>query len=264
MKRTLPIGRLAACALAATLLTACAENAPATPPPAAPAAPSPEIRARLDEVQRLASQMQYDEAVALFEAVRSTQPAEVTALDGLKMVVVYAEVGDQAKHEELTRWLVDRHRVPASATDAERSVKGYIVRAASTDPEVIAHAVVMTRYASEHAAADGEGRYQGFFDTSRGVAAYRAGNVAEAIALLATTMDHESLYVRSLALPVQAMAELARGNRNEAAALAERARRVARDLPKPGSDEYAIEWTDVLISRMVLEEMEAAFAKAGS
>ena len=118
----------------------------------------------------------------------------------------------------------------------------------------------MTRYASEHAAADGEGQYQGFFDTSRGIAAYRVGRFAEASKLLATTTDHQSVYVRSLSLPFYAMSERARGNRQMADTLAERARSTARTLPEPGTDEYGVEWTDILISRKALEEMETASA----
>jgi hypothetical protein len=119
----------------------------------------------------------------------------------------------------------------------------------------------MTRHASEHAVPDGEGEYQGFFDTSRGIAAYRVGRFAEASKLLATTTDHESLYVRSLSLPFYAMSERARGNRKLADTLAERARSTAAALPVPGTDEYEVEWTDILISRKVLEEMEMALGK---
>lgn len=62
----------------------------------------------------------------------------------------------------------------------------------SKDPQLLAHAVEMTRYASERAAAHGEAQYQGFFDS----------------------------------------------------------------LPVPGSAEYGIEWTDILITRMVMKEAE--------
>jgi tetratricopeptide (TPR) repeat protein len=235
----------------------------ATPPaPVAKPPPSPE-RARLDEALRLASEGKYDGTVAIFEEMKAKQPDAITALDGLKLVVVYAEMGNAAKYDELTRWLVARHRKPARATDAERSVKGYIVHRRATDPALLAHAVEMTRFAGERAAADGEGQYQGFFDTSRGVAAYRVGRHAEAAKWLATTIEHESLYVRTLALPFYAMATLAQGNRADAQPLLARARTAARDLPKPGTEEYSIEWTDILISHMALAEAESAFAKAG-
>jgi tetratricopeptide (TPR) repeat protein len=253
------MARGVAASLVAVGAMACTHGEPAPPPPqpavAAPAAP----RARLDEVQRLSSLLRYQEAIAEFEAVKAQHPDEVTALDGLKMVVVLAEVGDIARHNALTRWLVERHRSPRSATDAERSVKGYIVFRTATDPDLVAHAVEMTRYASEHAAADGEGQYQGFFDTSRGIAEYRAGRFAEAAKWFRTTTDHQSLFVRTLSLPFSAMTELARGNRKQAQALLERARRAAADLPKPGTETYGIEWTDTLISNKVMEEAEAAF-----
>jgi hypothetical protein len=240
---------------------ACAERQDeAPPPPAAAAAPAPaELRAKLDESLRLAGELKYEAAIALFEQIREKHPEAVTPLDGLKLVVVYSEVNDLPKFEELTRWLVDRHRTPRTATDAERSVKGYIVDRRGTDRALLAHAVDMTRYAAEHAAAQGEGQYQGFFDTSRGVAEYRMGRHAEAAKWLATTTDHQSVYVRTLALPFYAMATLAQGRRAQADTLLERARTEARGLPKPGTEEYAIEWTDTLISHRVLEEAEATF-----
>ena len=230
------------------------EQATATAAPIAP-------RAKLDEALLLASELKYDAAITAFEGVKAQHPEAITGLDGLKMVVVYAEVGNQAKHAELTRWLLERYRTPKTATDAERAVKGYIVRHGSNDPTLLAEAVRMTSYASDHAATDGEGQYQGFFDTSRGVAEYRVGRFAEAAKWFPKTIDHESLYVRSLALPFYAMTELALGNRAHAQELYARAQTTAADLPKPGSAEYAIDWTDILISRMVLKEAAAAFGR---
>jgi hypothetical protein len=248
----------AALFLMAVAAAGCAAGAPTTE---APAATPLDPRAALDAVQRLASERQYDAAIAAFERLQSEQPDAVTGLDGLKMVVVYAEVGDMAKHEALTRWLVERHRTPKMATDAERSVKGYIVHRSAKDPELLKHAVAMTRFASERAAADGEGEYQGFFDTSRGVALYRMRQYAEASKWLFTTVEHPSVYVRTVTLPFYAMSELARGNRKQAETIAERARETAAKLPHAGTDEYAVEWTDILISRKALEEMETALGR---
>lgn len=221
-------------------------------------AQSTDARARLDEVQRLSSQRNYAAAMAAFEAIQAQQPEAIASLDGLKMVTVYAEAGDMPKFESLTRWLVQRYREPKTSTDAERSVKGYIVHRSAKDPQLLAHAVDMTRFASEQAAAHGEGEYQGFFDTSRGVALYRVGRYAEAAEWLPKGLDHESLYVRSLALPFHAMTELARGNRTRADALMTRARAEAARLPAPGTEEYGVEWTDILITKMVMQEAEDA------
>jgi tetratricopeptide (TPR) repeat protein len=221
-------------------------------------AQSTDARARLDEVQRLSSQRNYAAAIAAFEAIHAQQPEAIASLDGLKMVTVYAEAGDMPKFESLTRWLVQRHREPKTSTDAERSVKGYIVHRSAEDPQLLAHAVDMTRFASEQAAAHGEGEYQGFFDTSRGIALYRVGRFAEAAEWLPKGLDHESLYVRSLALPFYAMTELARGNRTQADALMARARAEAARLPAPGTEEYGVEWTDILITKMVMQEAEDA------
>ena len=237
---------------------ACSVGAPA---PEGPAPKPLDSRARLDEIQRLSSERNYDAAIKAFEAMQSEQPDAITSLDALKMVVVYAEVGELDKHEKLTRWLVERHRTPKTATDAERSVKGYIVHSRAKDPELLKHAVEMTRLASERAAADKEAEYQGFFDTSRGIALYRVGRYADASKLLFSTIDHSSLYVRSLTLPFFAMSEFARGSRSQVNAIAERARAEAAKLPQPGTDEYAVEWTDILISRRVLEEMETTLSK---
>jgi tetratricopeptide (TPR) repeat protein len=218
-----------------------------------------DTRARLDDVQRLASQRNYAAAISTFEAIRAQQPNEITALDGLKMVTVYAETGDTQKFEALTRWMVDRWKTPRTATDAERSVKGYIISKLATDKALLEHAVVVTRYASDNAARDGEGQYQGFFDTSHGVALYRAGRHAEAAQWLAKTLTHTSLYVRTLALPFYAMTERALGNGQRATEVMAQARLEAAKLPAPGSEQYGVEWTDTLISRMVMAEADALF-----
>ncbi len=239
-------------------LAGCTASGPA---PAGPAPKPLDPRARLDEIQRLSSERSYDAAIKAFEAMQAEQPDAITSLDALKMVIVYAEVGSLDKHEALTRWLVDRHKAPKTATDAERSVKGYIVHSRAKDPALLKQAVEMTRLASERATADKETEYQGFFDTSRGIALYRVGRFADASKFLFSTIEHPSLYVRTLALPFFAMSELARGNRGQLKAIAERARAEAAKLPQPGTDEYAEEWTDILISRRVLEEMETALSR---
>jgi hypothetical protein len=248
---------LASFLFAAIVLSACGASAP--PPAAAP--PAPTTRARLDAIQRWSSEQNYDQAMAEFEKIRAAEPDAVTSLDALKMVIVYAEVGNMARHDELSRWLVERYKAPKTATDAERSVKGYIVHASAKDQALLAHAAEMTRFASEHAAADGQGEYQSFFDTSRGVAAYRLGRYAEASRLLAPNADDTNVLVRGLALPFYAMSEHARGNRAQARALAERARAATRQLPVPGADRYELDWTDTLISRKALEEMEMTLTK---
>ena len=263
MNRLGPFGsaaRIAAC-LSFLFVAGCAPSESTPPPAAAPAEPA-DPRQQLDDALRLASELKYAESISAFEAIRAKTPNAVTTLDGLKYVVIYAEAGDLKKYEELTRWMVDRYREPKTATDAERSVKGYIVSAGATDPALIGHAVIVTKFASERAAADGEGAYQGFFDTSRGVALYRAGQFKEAVRWLSTTVEHESLYVRSLALPFLAMSELSLKNRISAGNLLKRSRGTAQQLPKPGTDEYVLQWTDTLIARKALQEAEAVFAKA--
>jgi tetratricopeptide (TPR) repeat protein len=247
--------------LAAVLAATLAGCAATEPPPETPAAKPAEPRARLDEVQRLASERDYDAAIKAFEAVQTEAPDAIASLDGLKMVVVYAEVGELDKHEALTRWLVDRHRTPKTATDAERSVKGYIVHPRAKDPALLKHAVAMTQLASERAKADGEEEYQGFFNTSRGIALYRTGRYPDASKWLFTAVEHPNVYVRTLALPFFAMSEFTRGNRKEALNAAEHARQAAAQLPVPGTDEYSVGWTDVLMSKRAIEEMETVLSK---
>ena len=161
------------------------------------AAQSP--RAKLDEVQTLSAELKYAAAMAGFEAVKAQQPDAITSLDGLKMVTVYAETGNMTKFLDLTRWMAQRWRTPKTVTDAERQIKGYVVHRSARDPQLLAHAVEVTRYASEQAVAQDAGDYQGFFDTTRGIALYRAGRYADAAVWLAKWIDHENLWVRSLA-----------------------------------------------------------------
>jgi hypothetical protein len=178
------------------------------------------------------------------------------------MVTVYAETGNLAKFQELTRWMIQRWPSPKLSTEAERQVKGYIVHKNATDPQLIARSVEMTRFASEQATASGEGQYQGFFDISRGIALYRAGRFADAATWLPKALTHESVYVRSLAQPFYAMTLRAQGDTARAAEMMAQARRTAATLPAVGSLDYSVEWTDILITRMVMKEAEEVFARA--
>jgi hypothetical protein len=249
---------LTAALLAASGLAVSA-GGPLQPPPQA-AAPA-DARARIDDALRLASERKYDAAIAAFEAVKAQHADAINGLDGLKMVVVYAEAGKTARHAELTRWLMDRYRTPKTATEAERAVKGYIIYRGAKDAALLTRAAEMTAYASDHAEADGEGQYQGFFDTSRGIAQFRLGHFADAARWFPKTIDHPSLYVRSLALSFFAMSERAAGNRAHADQLYARAVATGAGLPQFGTPEYGVEWTDILIARMALQEMKTAFGK---
>lgn len=258
-----------AASLVALGMAACGGGHAEAPPPSDPvpgqvatrAAATP--RERLDDAQRLSSLGQYEAAAETFQTVRREQPDAITSLDGLKMAVVYAETGDLANYNDLIHWLVERYPAPTTVTDAERSVKGYIVYPRVSDPAMLAHAVEMTRYAGEHAAEQGQGEYQGFFDTARGVALYRIGRFDEAATWFPKVLDHDSVLVRTLALPFYAMTELKRGNRAHGEELLARARRAVRDLPTPDAPTYGADWTDTLIARSVLKEAEMAFGQAG-
>jgi tetratricopeptide (TPR) repeat protein len=214
------------------------------------------VRAKLDEVRRLASVADYAGAMKLFETVKAQAPDAIESLDGLKIAIVYAQTGNTAKFIELTNWLIARYQAPKSSTDAERSVKAYIVWKGAKDPKILAHAVEMTKFASEHAVASGEGEYQGFFDTSRGIALYRVGRYSEAAQWLPKTLNHDDVLVRSLALAFNAMNEWKLGHRARANDLMARARQELPRLPAPGSPTFGADWTDVLITKMVVAEAE--------
>jgi cytochrome c5 len=172
------------------------------------------------------------------------------------MAIVYLQTGNTAKFLDLTNWLIARYQSPKTSTDAERSVKGYIIWKGATDPKILAHAVEMTEFASEHAQASGEAEYQGFFDTSRGIALYRAGRYSEAAQWLPKTLSHQDVLVRSLALGFNAMNEWKLGHRPRANELMAQVRRELPNLPAPGSPTFGDDWTDVLITKMVVAEAE--------
>ena len=96
-------------------------------PPVSPA------RAQLDEVRRLASVLDYPAAMTLFESVQANTPAAIESLDGLKIQIVYLETGHTDKFLNLERWMIARYKSPKVSTDAERSVKGYLIWKGATD-----------------------------------------------------------------------------------------------------------------------------------
>ncbi len=230
-------------------------SASAQTPPVTP------VRAQLDEVRRLSSVADYAGAMKLFESVKATTPDAIESLDGLKIAIVYLQTGNTAKFLDLTNWLIARYKSPKLSTDAERSVKGYLVWKGATDPKILAHAVEMTTFASEQAVASGEGEYQGFFDTARGIALYRVGRYAEAARWLPTQLDHQDVLVRSLALGFNAMNEGKLGHRTKANEFMARARQELPKLPRPGSATFGADWTDVLITKMVLAEAESVISR---
>lgn len=237
-------------------LVMCSLMSPVVFAQSAPASPA---RVQLDEVRRLASVLDYAGAMRLFEAVKAKTPDAVESLDALKIQIVYLATGNTAKFLDLAHWLMARYQSPKVSTDAERSVKGYLIWKGATDPTMLAHAVAMTTFASERAVVSGEGEYQGFFDTARGIALYRVGKYADAARWLPTQLDHTDVLVRSLALAFNAMNEQQLGHTARARELMTRARTELPNLPVLGSPTIGADWTDVLITRMVMAEAESLF-----
>lgn len=211
----------------------------------------------MDEAMRLAGEARHAEALARFEQARREAPETIEAIHGLKIAVLLAAEGDAAAHEAHARWLVERHPAPETATDAERSVKGYLLPPWDKDPGLLAHAVAMTRLATDRAEAAGEGELLPWFQLSRGIAAYRAGDAADARAWLEKTLADESPYIRGLARAFHAMAAHHAGDAGAARASLHEARALADAMPAPGTPEYAKEWTDTLAARMALAEADA-------
>jgi tetratricopeptide (TPR) repeat protein len=241
------IARIAA---AAAVLFLGSSLAVAQTPAASPA------RAELDEVRRLASVLDYAGAMKLFESVRKTTPDAIESLDVLKIQIVYLETGHTEKFLDLARWLIARYKAPKVSTDAERSVKGYLIWKGATDRTMLNHALEMTRFARERAVASGEGEYQGFFDTAYGIALYRLGRYADAAKWLPAQLDHQDVLVRTLSLGFSALNEFKLGNRDRSHELMARARKEQVNLPKLGSPTIGADWTDVLITQMVMAEAE--------
>jgi tetratricopeptide (TPR) repeat protein len=234
---------------------------PAGAEPATPGAP-PEPHS-IEAVLQLASEDRHEAAVQLFERVKQQRPDTIASIHGHKVAVVYAVIGDRERHEAHCRWLMERYRDAELPTDAERSVKGYLLFPSADDPALIEHALERTRLATDYAVERGEGDLLPWFEGSRGMAEYRSANFAEAVAYLEKAATADNLYISSLALPFQAMAEFERGNHQRAAALLEQARAAAARLPAPGSEEYLREWTDTLTTKHALREAERVVEEKG-
>ena len=209
-----------------------------------------------DEALALAAEGKHEEAVAHFERVKRENPEAIQSIHGHKIAVVYATIGDRARHEAHCRWLMDRYKDAELPTDAERSVKGYLLFPSADEPALLEDALARTRLATDFAESRGEGDLLAWFEGSRGMAEYRVGNYAEAVKWLEKAARDKSLYIGSLALPFQAMSEHALGNHGRARELLEASREAAARLPKPGTEEYLKEWTDTLTTQHALREAE--------
>jgi len=217
-------------------------------------------QALLADALRFAGGQRYDEAIAAFETVKAQRPEAIVSIQGLKMAVVYATVGEMEKFDAHCRWLIERYQDAELATDAERSVKGYLLFSGPHDPALLAEAVGRTRFAVEAAAKAGEAELLPWFYLSHGMAEYRLKNYAEALTWLAKVVEDETLYIRSLAQAFHAMAAHGQGKRAEALALLEKARATSAALPAPGTEEYKEEWTDTLSTQLAMREAEAMIA----
>jgi len=226
-----------------------------------PALTDAKAQALLADALRFAGEQRYDDAIAAFERVKAQRPEAIVSIQGFKMAVVYAQVGDRERFDAHGRWLIARYQDAEAATDAERSVTGYLLFAGPHDPALLAEAVVRTRYAVEAAAKAGEAELLPWFYLSNGMAEYRMKNFAEASTWLAKVADDETLYIRSLAKVFHAMAVHGQGQHAETLALLEKARATAATLPTPGTEEYQEEWTDTLSTQLVMGEAESLIAK---
>ncbi len=224
-------------------------------------AEAPVTEDSIDAAMELAARQQYDEAVALFERIKQERPETIESINAHKIGVVYAVLGDRARHEAHCRWLMDRYRDAELPSDAERSVKSYALFPSADDPALLEHTLERTRYAVKNAVEKGELEYLLWFHASQGMAEYRTGNYDAAIEQLDMAAPADNIYISSLALPYLAMTELARGNDERANALLEQAREAATKLPDPESEEYLEEgWTDTLTTQFALREAERVFA----
>lgn len=220
-----------------------------------------QAQALLADALRFAGEQRYDDAIAAFEKVKAERPEAIVSIQGHKIAVVYATIRDSEKLNAHCRWLIARYKDAELATDAERSVKGYLLFSGPHDPALLAQAVGRTRYAVDTAAKAGEAELLPWFYLSHGMAEYRMKNYAESATWLAKVVDDETLYIRSLAQAFHAMAVHRQGQRAEALALLEKARATAVTLPAPGTEEYKKEWTDTLSTQLAMREAEALIAK---
>jgi hypothetical protein len=210
----------------------------------------------IEAVLYLASQDRHEEAVQLFERIKKERPETIESIHGHKVAVVYAAIGNRTRHEAHCRWLMDRYRDAVMPTDAERSVKGYLLFPSAEDPALLDHALERARLAARDAVERGEGQWLLWFVGSQGMAEYRSGNYAEAVTQLEKAAKADNLYISSLALPFQAMAEFAQGNHERAGEVLAQAQEAAALLSEPGSEEYLREWTDTLTTQIALREAE--------
>lgn len=216
-----------------------------------------EVREKLDEVQRLCGERQYDEAMDLFSAVKAQRADAIQSIDGLKMAVVKAVAAGRDDHLEHSRWLLSKFPDPELATDAERAVKGYVLVPWADDADLVAAAVERCRFAVDAATEAGEAGYLPWFYGSYGMALHRAEKFEEAVRWLEKSAADDSKFISSLAYAFLAMAEYGNSNTEGARdALAAARERVAA-FPEPGTELYEEEWTDILMSSMALAEAEA-------
>lgn len=221
-----------------------------------------DAQALLAEALRAAGEQRHGDAIEIFERVKAERPEAIAAIHGLKFAVVLYTMGEAERFDAHCRWLIARYRNADTATDAERSVKGYLLFPGPHDPALLAHADKMTAFALESSLEAGDAELLPWFYVSRGMAQYRMGNFEEAVESLARSADDKSLYIRSLAQAFYAMAEHGRGNDARALALLEKARATRAELPAPGTDEYNEEWTDTLMAHLAMREAEEVIGGA--
>jgi tetratricopeptide (TPR) repeat protein len=214
-------------------------------------------RKPIEDALELASQGNYIQSIAAFDAVRKQTPHLIEPLDGDNMGTVYAAAGDKAGHEAFCEWLFEQFPLPQRVEDAERTAKTYIIFPGADNIEMLVHAEKLTRYAAEN----GAGGFLPWFHVAEGIALFRLKDYDEAGKWLAMTAENRDPNVRGLALAYSALNNLGQGKKRAARKLLKEAKKDLAKLPQPGSDKYRHQWPNVLNIELAINEVEAILEK---
>jgi tetratricopeptide (TPR) repeat protein len=217
---------------------------------------APALAATLAEAKQHVIAGDYAQAIATFEQVRKDAPQTITPLDGDQFGAVYGMANDPSGHFEHCQWFFKTFPLKdtTDAATAERIAKAYVICSTATDKKLLKKAEEYTRFAADKGRND---QYAQWFFVAHGITHYRIQNYEESSQWLRRALDNPDPNIRSLAFAYQAMNIHHRGYTDKAIGLLNQAEAAFAQLAKPGTPEYASHWSNVLTSKLAIDEAKA-------
>ncbi|MFT5128935.1 MAG: hypothetical protein ACI8W8_002555, partial [Rhodothermales bacterium] len=183
------------------------------------------------EVQQLAKQGKYREAIRAFDILRAQKPQIIKSVDLANMVVVYALVEDSAGHKQFAEWGLDRYEGTRDPFDAEHVAKAYLLYPGAKDKTLLAKSAKLAQIGVDTIEPDRQGRSWVYL--AHAMARIRLRDHDEAQIWLQKSLKNTGApIIHGMTFGYIALNEVGKGNTALAAKSLQKAKGYAATLPR--------------------------------